>query len=495
MHKNACPFFPSLRPILAPRGRRTQQTLHRVRQATLAQIEDRLRPALPAALLDKPSSGDHSRDRLYPLFRTFWCWIWQVLQANTSCRAVVRQVQALFAVRGGGPVDEANGAYCEARRKVPLPLLERIFAASCQSAEACAPKSSLLQGRPLRMADGSGTRLADTPKNRKDFPPSKNQRRGVGFPYLRIVAFFCAASGALLARATGSLNQSELELFMSLLPSLKSGDILIGDRAYGIYIVAALLQSLGIDLVARLNASRKVDFRKATRKFGRQDALFTWDKPAQISPLLALAQWLGLPVQLTVRIIRVRIKQKGFRTRGLTVVTTLLDPQLYPAEQILAAYAKRWRMEMCLDDLKTTLGMESLTCRTPAMVQKELLVFLTAHNFVRWMMAQAAQSQQRELERISFKGTLDSFREWSQAIAQVGRAPAQRRKRTALWEEYLKGLAADLVPERPGRQEPRAVKKKSKYPHLNKPRHQYVDRWSRNKRRRVATARRRTALN
>lgn len=488
------PFLPGLRHILAPLGRRTQHLIHKVRQATLAQIEDHLSPALPAHLLGKRSSRYHCRDRVYNRGRTFWCWIWQVLQANTSCRAVVRQLQALFAAEEGPTLDEATGAYCTARRKLLLPGLKKIFTASFHSAEERAPKSRLLQGRPLRFVDGSGCRLQDTPENRKAFPPPKNQPKGVGFPYLRIVALFSACSGAILARATGSLYTGELELFMSLLCHFKKGDIVVGDCAYGNYVLAALIHLLDMDLLARLNASRRVDFRKADKKLGRKEGLFIWKKPSSPSPLVSLAKWLGLPQELTVRILRCHFSQKGFRTRKLTLVTTLLDVQLYPREELLAAYAKRWRMEMCLDDLKTTLGMEQLTCRTPAMVQRELLIFLTAHNLLRWMMGQAAQDHEVQLERISFKGTLDAFRQWSHAIAKIGRSPRHKPKRTHLWEKFLATLAADLVPLRPGRREPRAVKKGCKYPRLNKPRHQYVDRWDRNKRRSVAKAKKRNAL-
>lgn len=475
-------------------GPRSQDPCRFVRQATLAQIEDRLAPALPADLLKARSTRYHCRQRIFTLSRTFWGWLWQILQANTSCRAVVRQVQALFALEQGRPVDPDTGAYCQARRKVLLPLLKKVFAATFRSAESLAPPSKLLQGRPLRVADGSGARLADTPANRKAFPPSKNQAAGVGFPYLRIVALFSACSGAILARATGSLGQSELQLFVSLLSYLKKNDVVVGDRAYGNYLFAALFPSLDLGLIGRLNACRKVDFREALRKFSPQDALFIWDKPARASVLLSLAQWVGLPQQITVRIIRHRITQKGFRTRQLTLVTTLLDPQLYPAPEILEAYAKRWRMELCLDDLKTTLGMELLTCRSPCMVQKELLMFLCAHNFLRWIMAQAAQQGPVDLERVSFKGTMDAFREWSQAIAQIGRSPRDKRKRINVWQQLLETLAADLVPERPGRLEPHAVKNCSKYPKLTKPRHQYVDRLSRNERRRLAGAKKRHEL-
>jgi hypothetical protein len=191
---------------------------------------------------------------------------------------------------------------------------------------------------------------------------------------------------------------------------------------------------------------------------GPQDALFIWRKPFYPSSLLGAEEWAALPAELTVRVIRVRLQRPGFRTRELTLVTTLLDAQLYPAQQIIAAYLKRWRMELCLDDLKTTLGMEMLSCRSPALAAKELLVFLTSHNFLRWIMAQAAKVGDADLERLSFKGTLDALRQWTVALVQV-RGPHRQAQKNRLWRQLLATLGTDLVPLRPDRQEPRAVKK------------------------------------
>ena len=490
------PWFPAWRSRLAPAGRRCSHSLGPLRQATLSQIEEHLAGALPPDLLQKPALGDHSREQVFTLVRTWWCWVWQVLQANTSCRQVVRQVQALLALVQGPELDDNNSAYCQARAKLPLPLLEQLFAASAASAEGRACSDSLLQGRKLKAVDGSGTHLSDTPANRAAFPPNKGQHPGSGFPYLRVVALFSAASGALLAKVTGSLRSCELSLFLAGLRSaLHPGDILLGDRSYGVFILAAVLQLVGVDLIARVSTrNRKVDFRQASKRLGPHDALFKWSKPKTPSPMISLLDWLGLPPQITVRVLHIRLTKPGFRTHHLTLVTTLLDPQLYPSEELIEAYARRWRMELCLDDLKTTLGMQSLHCLSPKMVDKELLLFLTAHNFLRWIMAEAAQSQNVELERISFKGSLDAFRQWTQALAQLGHSKNKRRQRRQLWERLLRTLATDLVPDRPGRREPRAVKKRSKYPHLNKPRHQYREPWSRNKRRRLARAKRRTSL-
>ena len=489
------PFFPAWRPRLAPRRSPLRQAADPFTRATLSQVEHTLGPALPPGLLEKPRRGPHSRRRVFCLTRTFWGWVWQIFQGNTSCREVLRQLQALLALLTQPPIDEDCSAYCQARQKLPTHRLEAIFQASFQSAEAQAPPPTLLQGRPVKVVDASTVRLEDTPKNQNAYPASSNQFSRPGFPTLKLLTLFSLRSGALLARATGTLQLTETRLLMGLAAHLHPGDILAGDRAYGLYVMLHWIYSLGADLVARLNCrSRRVDFRHRIQKLGPGDGLFLWHKPKVPSKLLSPEQWAQVPETMVVRILRRRIEQPGFRTRQLTLVTTLLDPQGYPAQELFELYFQRWRLEMCLDDLKTTLGMEKLNCRTPPLVQKELLLFLIAHNFLRWMMAQAAQMGPTPLARISFKGTLDGFRQWSAALAQV-RGPGKLAKQKALWRQWLQILAADPVPERPGRREPRAVKKRSKYPRLTKPRHLYVDRWSRNKKRRVQHAKMRALLN
>jgi hypothetical protein len=487
------PFFPSLRHVLAPMRSGLKAAAKGISQATLHQIEERFAPALEANNFQKPTRKDHSRERVFSLTRTFWCWTWQVLQGNTSCREVVRQVQALFALNSQGQVDEATGAYCRARKKLADPMLEGAFLSSARSAQKYAPAAGLLQGRCLKIVDGSYIRVPDTSANRKAYPPTKHQSKKPCFPMMKVVALFSAASGAILARAVGSFKQSEMRLLLGLKAEFSPEDVLTGDRHYGCFVMAAWLQTLGTDLIARLaSGSRKVDFRKAFRRISKQDAVFKWCKPKKASSLLSAQEWEALPQEVLVRIIRTRLERPGIRTREITVVTTLLDEQLYPAQEILSAYYKRWRLEMCIDDLKTTLGMEMLHCLTPKLLKKELLVFLTVHNLLRWMMAQAAQCGGVNLERLSFKGSLDAFRQWSVGLVQV-RGPGKKRKQAEMWHQLLRTLVADLVPLRPGRMEPRAVKKRSKYPPLNCPRRLYRGRLSRGARRSRAVARKNAA--
>ncbi len=189
---------------------RVRSVLRGFSQSTLLQIEDRLSPALEPGLLSKPAQGDYSRERIFTLPRTFWSWIWQVLQAKTSCREVVRQMQALFVVLANQRVDEATGAYCRARKKLADSLLESALISSHNQAQRHAAASRLLQGRALKIVDGSGVRVADTESNRAAFPPPLNQFSKPNFPMMKIVALFSAASGAILAKTSGCCEQSEL---------------------------------------------------------------------------------------------------------------------------------------------------------------------------------------------------------------------------------------------------------------------------------------------
>jgi hypothetical protein len=319
--------------------------------------------------------------------------------------------------------------------------------------------------------DGSTTQLADTAENQQRYPQPSTQKPGCGFPVLKLAVLFCLHSGAVLNVLWCSLHSHDLRLFRQLWDQLKVGDILLGDRAYGEYTTLAALPARGVDVVARLHQQRKVDFRKA-RRLAKNDGLFVWTKGYQQSAILTAAEWAQLPAQITVRLIRFTATLRGFRGRRVTLVTTLLDPLAYPAHELAALYARRWRLELCLRDLKTTLGMDQLRCKSPDMAEKELLAYLVAHNLIRCVMAEAVAQYSVDLDRISFKGTVDALRQYSAAIAQA----RNRKMRRQLWDDLLLNLVRDLVPLRPNRQEPRAVKRRPKpYPLLNRPRHQFVE--------------------
>jgi hypothetical protein len=479
------PFFGPWRARLARLGSRTAQACRQVRAYTLCQLEDRFCTSVPQDAFPKAHAHQNSRDRHYTRWRTFWCMVWQALNPEASGREVVDQLQARFRLEDGPQISTSDGAYCRAKARLPLSEFPKVLAATAKAADKQLPARTGLQGRPIKAADGSAlTLLADTPKNRKAYPPLQCADKP-SFPIMRVVVLFSMLSGAILALAEGSLAVSELSLLTVLSSQLVAGDILVADRGFGYYALIAWLQHfLEVDFIGR--STRRLDGRRRLRRLGRNDWLLVWEKPQGRSPWLTLAQWLGLPTELTVRVVKGSCFQKGFRVRQLKLVTTLLDPQLYPAQQILGAYLRRWRLEMCLDDLKTTLEMETLRGRSPDMVRKEAYTGLIAHNLIRGVIAQAATEHSVSLERVSFKGALDAIRQFTQAVAQA----RSKRKRQELWAELLRTLAIDLVPERLGRREPRAVKrKKNKYPRLDAPRRQFRDHPKRNARRKTARLR------
>ena len=459
------PFFP------AWRGRFHRRPLHAtlagLRRCTLDKLEERLGPLL-AGLDPLAAASASPRERPYSVRRTWWGFLWQMLQRNVSCRAVVRQLQAMLALEGRPAVDEGTSAYCQARGRLPEPLLLAALKRSAQAADQRVAPSDALQGRVVKVLDGTMLTLPDTAQNQARYPQPSSQQPGCGFPLLHLLVVWSARGAAVLAHARGDHHDSEMRLLHQLGPALAPQDIVIYDRAAGHYAACVFLQAHQVDLISRVSI-RKIDWRRG-RQLGPGERLVVWKKTKPKSPYLTAEEVARLPAQITVRVIRIRVKQKGFRTRTLALVTTLLDAGAYPAEVIAAAYLRRWRLEMCLDDLKTTLGLDALRCQTPAMVHRELLALLIAHNLVRAVMAEAARDHAVPLEQLSFTGTLDTLRCFSGACAQATR-PAQRR---LIWAAMLRVIAADLLPLRPDRWEPRAVKRRPKpYPRLDRPRHDY----------------------
>ena len=480
------PFFPSWRARLAPRGVRLAPALKAVRSSTLTQLEDRFGPHLPHSLFPKAAQKANSRDRIYTRSRTFWSMLWQGFNPKASGREVVRQLQALFELYGGPSVSEDDGAYCRAKARLPLSEFPKALGATAQAADKLAPAPTLLRGRAVKVADGSTLTAPDTPKNRKAYPPLQSPEPN--FPMLRVMVLFSLLSGAVLSLASGDLHTAELPMLYQMFHLLAPNDILLADRGFGNFVLLALLGHFkpGVDFIGR--SARHADGRRRLKRLGANDWLVVWKKGCNPSQWLPKLIGLALPRQITVRIVRGSCYVKGFRVRRVTLVTTLLEAEVYPTRDILQTYLRRWRLEMCLDDLKTTLEMQLLRSRTPEMLQKEVYTHLIAHNLLRCTMAQAASEHSVSLERISFKGTLDALRQFAQAMSLA----RSKTKRCQLWAKLLQTLARDRVPERPGRREPRAVKGvKNKYPRLSRPRHLFRDRPKRNVRRTFSNMRRR----
>ena len=190
----------------------------------------------------------------------------------------------------------------------------------------------------------------------------------------------------------------------ALHPALRAGDVLVGDTAFCSYAHLALLQGRKLHGVFRAHQRQLISFaqdrklrgklpRKTTAQFatgrlvaklGKYDQIVVYDKPKQRPAWITAEAYAELPDQLVVREMRYRTKQRGGRTRVITLVTTLLDPIAYPAEAIAALYGERWTIETNLAHLKTSMGLDVLHCKTVSGVLKELAVYALVYNSRGW---------------------------------------------------------------------------------------------------------------
>jgi hypothetical protein len=445
------------------------QRVRQLRQRSLCHLDTLFGPLLPNFLLSQADDGPNSRDRVYSLRRTFFGFLYQVLNPLCSCRQIVQQIQALLLLDCSQLEIKGTSGYCQARDRLPLDVLSRLRAAAAAQADKAA---HLWMGWCVKIIDGTGISLPDTLKNQRAYPQSAEQKPGCGFPWLKLVAIFNLSTGALLEYARGNKHQHELKLLYSLLDHFQKGDLVLADRGFSCYTLLALLCQRGVHCLFRLHHARSGDLRRGKR-LGKHDRLMVWKKPQNWQRrYIPKAIWKLIAPELSVRVLRFAIKQRGFRSKSVTLVTTLLDPQRYPAEELARLYARRWQVELCFRNIKTTMGMEVLRCKSPKMIHKELEMFFIAYNLIRCLMTQASQQHSVVMERLSFKGSVDCVRQFSIAIVQA----RSKKKQSNLIERLLEYIARDEVPGRPGRREPRAVKRRPKpYPNLNKPRHQFDD--------------------
>lgn len=462
------PFFPAWRSRLAAFGRR----VHRVRQESLLNLELLFAASIPPWLLSQTDEGTNSRDRVYSVRRTFWGFLYQVLNPSCPCREIVRQIQALFCLKSLGSVDGDTGGYCQARGRLPLDILARIRHAVAAGADKLLPQAQQLwHGLCPKVIDGTTVTMPDTPKNQREYPQSRSQKPGCGFPLMKIVGIFSLSSGVLLDYRKGNKHRHELALLYKMLDHFKPRDLAIADRGFCNFVLIATLLLRGVGSLFRLHQARHVDWRKGKR-LGKNDRLFTWSKPPQKPRYLPQYLWKLIPSELPVRVLRFQLKVRGYRPESVTLATTMIDADIYPAEQVAQLYGRRWKIELWFRDIKTSMGMEVLRCKSPKMVHKELEMFLIGYNLIRALMTEASAIHDVPLDRISFKGTVDATRQYSIAIAQA----RSKKKQQELVIDLLRVLANDELPDRPGRREPRAIKRRPKpFPLLNQHRRRFKD--------------------
>ena len=403
---------------------------------------------------------------------TVWMFVSQCLSADHSCRDTVARLAAWRAAQGKPRCSSQTGGYCIARDQLPEAACRKLVGQTGRELEAEAPPEWLWHGRHVRVVDGSTIRMPDTPENQAEYPQQTNQAPGCGFPIARVLVVFSLAVGAVLEMAISKYQgkqTGENSLFRELHETLASGDVVLADRYFSGWFDIALLRLRGVDSVVRKHQLRATDFRTG-RRLGKDDHLVCWPKP-QRPAWMSPKEYAALPDELTLREVRIEVKQRGFRTKSLVVVTTLLDAQEYPAREIADLYRRRWQAELCLRSLKTVLQMDHLRCHTPHRVRNEFYLHLLGYNLIRKAMAMAALEAPTDPYAVSFKGalqTLDRFLPW---------LAASNGDITTLCKTLAACLAEHVVGNRPDRYEPRLVKRRPKpYKLLQQPRANYKTR-------------------
>jgi hypothetical protein len=393
----------------------------------LRRIKGDLARFVPDALIGRllAGRGRPTRERLLSPVVTTRLFLGQVLHGNT----------AVTHLRHLSGVTFSPSAYCQARGRLPVTFFRQLHEAVTRRVR---PAAAAWRGHRVVLIDGSSFSMPDVPELQECFGQPALQAAGCGFPVAHLLAVFEAETGYLLRAAVAPLRTHDLAAVPAVHPELRPGDVLVGDRAFGSYAHLALCRRRGVHALFRAHQRR----HSAARRTGPADRRVTYRKPQRRPAWMAEADFAALPTELTVREVRYRIARPGRRARWVTLVTTLTDAGRYPAAALAALYERRWQVETDLRHLKQTLGLDVLRCKTVPGVVKEVLVFVTVYNLVRRVMVEAARRQEVAPQRISFVDALRWLRQ-----ARAG--------------EPVPTLVVN--PPRPGRVEPRVVKRRPKH--------------------------------
>ena len=442
-------------------GQKLADEIAEAKARSLDQLSQCLAKLIPGHLLAQNTSGKHSRSRIFTKQTTFWAFLSQIIDADGGCSEVVSKLRSFAALKCPFKISPSTGAYCTARKNLAKGDIKEVFTHTVKTLDDM--EKEAFEGRRVIVVDGTGLTAADTEENQEKWPQQKQQKSGCGFPSLRVCACFSLKTGGVLSYRTGNKKSHELRLFRDQWDDLfKEGDINLADKMFSSYFDLAMLSARGVDsLVTQAAAKRKpIAEADAIKKLGNNDFLVVWKKPAwNKKSAYTREEWKALPDTLTLRQIKVTVEGKGFRVKSFYIITTLLDPIEYPATELAELYLRRWEVELNFDDLKTTMGMDELRCKTPEMVEKELLMYFIAYNAARWMICKAAEKTGADPMRISFKGTLQELRNWE---GQLNHPKLTQQDKRKLIAELYRGIALKIVPLRPNRKEPRCLKRRPK---------------------------------
>nr|WP_320116076.1 IS4 family transposase [uncultured Desulfuromonas sp.] len=473
--KNSTPIFPGFHLQTLRRKPRTPQQklaaeLAVLKEKSFKQVGEIFERFIPYNLLKPARSGVMSRRRLFSKENTFWAFFSQVLDSDGGCKEVIRKLQSYASIKGSKIPSSSTASYCTARKKLDEDMLCEIFEHTANQLDQF-PESGLLANRRVIVVDGTGVSMPDTQANQHLWPQSSLLKAGCSFPSARICACFSLQSGALLSYEIGNKKTNELPLLRKQWRTFRPGDIFLGDKGFCSYFDIAELRKQKVDSVLTLARRAPVRATKCLKEFGENDRLITWERPKYMKRLsYSREQWELLPDELMLRQIKVAVQYPGFRTQSFYIITTLLDPIKYPAQSIAKLYYKRWDVELFFRDIKTTMGMDVLRCRTPEMIRKEIMMYFIAYNCIRRLMYEAAEEADIDVRVVSFKGSLQALRSWEAHLNQV---QISKMERYRLVSDLYAAMTNVPIRQRPGRSEPRCIKRRPKnYQRMTAPRHE-----------------------
>ncbi len=460
--QNLTRYFPGFNQVLFGRAPRTalaqmEGKLVELRRSSLSELSDVFGQWVPQKYLQPKPRGANSRRRLFSQNVTFWSFLFQVLSPRTACREVVRKIQSYCSMKGLKLAKGSASAYCQARQRLLVQDLHGIHEAISDQVAGRVTSDQRWKGHEVKVVDATGIATADTPCLQACYPQPSEQRSGCGFPVVKLVGCFSLASGALLHWVESSLRHHDSPLLRRMIGFFQKGDVVLADRGFCSYVNIALLKGRGAETVMRLHQQRRNDFRQG-KPLGRYDRLVVWKKPQNVFGF-SREQWRKIPDEIPLRLVKIFIFIKGFRAHTVDLVTTLSDPHHYSRHDLGELYYRRWVVELNFRHIKTTMGMETLRSRSVDLVRKEIAMFAIAYNLIRALLQQAASAYQRDLSRLSFKGAVDTLRQYQCALAATRFNPRAQR---SIIDEMIRLIAFESVPLRPFRYEPRVLKRRPK---------------------------------
>jgi hypothetical protein len=399
--------------------------------------------------------GVKYRDRLFSPATTIWGFLSQVLSEDHSCRDTVSRIIAHRAASGLETCSPHTTSYCNARARLPTAVLRSLTKRMAQQLQAGLPEAWKWNGRSVFIADGSHVSMPDTPQNQEGYPQPVVQQPGIGFPLARVAVLLSLATGAchdLAIAPYAGKGTGETTLLRQMYDALSPGDVVVADALFDNYFLACELRQRGIELVARVQAERVGSRTVESRSDGD---IIVWQRPNKPRGVTG-KQYRRYPENLTMRQVCVDARDRNNRAEHFKVITTILDASI-GGGQIGALYEKRWSGEVDIRSIKSTMKMDILRCKTPAMVRKEIWTHLLAYNLLRTVMAVAAHENGVEPRAISFKGAKQALTAFAPKLEA-----ARPEERGGLVEAMLKAVAFHRVGDRPGRWEPRARKRRPK---------------------------------